>query len=92
MLERGNLECHKTTQWRDLEFPPQFTLWGIFGDGQNFSLSCLPYSLGLPLLLLGTMSADPPRRRRSSFSERFQRVFSGDRVDQDKVNFSPQLW
>ncbi|KAJ5631734.1 uncharacterized protein N7484_011834 [Penicillium longicatenatum] len=28
------------------------------------------------------MSADPPRRRRSSFSERFQRVFSGDRVDQ----------
>ncbi|KAJ6018116.1 hypothetical protein N7451_001495 [Penicillium sp. IBT 35674x] len=30
------------------------------------------------------MSADPPRRRQSSFSERFQRVFSSDRVDQDK--------
>ncbi|KAJ5810549.1 uncharacterized protein N7503_002767 [Penicillium pulvis] len=30
------------------------------------------------------MSADLPRRRRSSFSERFQRVFSSDRADQDK--------
>ncbi|KAJ5565286.1 hypothetical protein N7513_001528 [Penicillium frequentans] len=30
------------------------------------------------------MLADPPRRRRSSFSERFQRVFSSDRADQDK--------
>ncbi|KAJ5929724.1 hypothetical protein N7454_006674 [Penicillium verhagenii] len=27
------------------------------------------------------MSADPPRRRRSSFTEQFQRVFQGDRAD-----------
>lgn len=85
----GNLKCHKTTQWRDLEFTPQTTLWGIFGDGEEFSLSCLSCSLGLPLFSLGTMSADPPRRRRSSFSERFQRVFSSDRADQDKVDFLP---
>ncbi|KAJ5632195.1 hypothetical protein N7490_008534 [Penicillium lividum] len=33
------------------------------------------------------MSADPPRRRRSSFSEHFQRVFHGDRADRtDRSN------
>ncbi|KAJ6084482.1 hypothetical protein N7486_011282 [Penicillium sp. IBT 16267x] len=35
------------------------------------------------------MSADPPRRRRSSFSERFQRVFNVDRADQTDKSLGP---